>query len=242
MKKLIQILFLVGIFFMSSLEISNADSIRTPDGNMPYVHWAVVESKENKMDKILSLGAKILPPVVSKEKGTYALYGGLDVSNNNIMRLLEIYESLEAYRIHTSSEAFQQYRAERFPILKSLKILEVNGIALEQKTKGTGTIVFMTRYEIEHEKLAEYQELAKAEAKRAVKQEKGVMGMFVTAEADNLNIIHTMEIYKDKAEYDKYIASKDYQQFQEKIKNMILSKHTIENLPTKIVLTDKGTK
>ena len=66
--------------------------------------------------------------------------------------------------------------------------------------------------------------------------------MFVTAEADNLNIIHTMEIYKDKAEYNKYITSKDYQQFQEKIKNMILSKHTIENLPTKIVLTDKGTK
>ncbi len=242
MKKLIQILLLVGIFFMSSLGISNADSVLTPDGDMPYVHWAVVESKENKMDEILSLGAKILPPVVSKEKGTYALYGGVDISNNNVMRLLEIYESLEAYRIHTSSEAFQQYRAERFPILKSLKILEVNGIALEQKRKGTGTLVFMNRYEIEPDKLAEYQDLAKAEAKRAVKQEKGVMGMFVTSETENLNIIHTMEIYKDKEKYIRYINSKKYQEFQKKIKDMILSKHTIENLPTKIVFTDKGIK
>lgn len=158
------------------------------------------------------------------------------------MRLLEIYESLEAYRIHTSSEAFQQYRAERFPILKSLKILEVNGIALEQKRKGTGTLVFMNRYEIEPDKLAEYQDLAKAEAKRAVKQEKGVMGMFVTSETENLNIIHTMEIYKDKEKYIRYINSKKYQEFQKKIKDMILSKHTIENLPTKIVFTDKGIK
>ena len=183
-----------------------------------------------------------MPPVVSKEKGTYALYGGVDISNNNVMRLLEIYESLEAYRIHTSSEAFQQYRAERFPILKSLKILEVNGIALEQKRKGTGTLVFMNRYEIEPDKLAEYQDLAKAEAKRAVKQEKGVMGMFVTSETENLNIIHTMEIYKDKEKYIRYINSKKYQEFQKKIKDMILSKHTIENLPTKIVFTDKGIK
>ena len=59
MKKICFILFLVGILIMSNFEISTAHSIRTPEGNMPLIHWAVVESKEGKMNDILSIGAKI---------------------------------------------------------------------------------------------------------------------------------------------------------------------------------------
>ena len=222
--------------------IVNAHSIRTPEGNMPLVHWAVVEATNGNMQKIIEIGSRVLASTSAKEAGTYALYGALDVNNPDVMRLLEIYESNEAYRIHSSSEAFQQYRAERFPILKDLKLLEVNAIALEQKDKGTGTIVYMRRMEIEPSHLAEYQQLAIAEAKRSVKDDSGVMGMFVTAEYANPNIIHSMEIYKDKAAYEGYISSSACNNFQMKTKSMIIDERIIQNLPTKIILTDKGAK
>ena len=237
----ILVVVLTGVILLSS-SITNARSIRTPEGNMPLVHWAVVEATEGNMQKIIEIGSRVLASTSAKESGTYALYGALDVNNPDVMRLLEIYESDEAYRIHSSSEAFQQYRAERFPILKDLKLLEVNAIALEQKNTGTGTIVYMRRLEIEPVHLAKYQQLAIEESKRAVKEDEGVMGMFVTAEYSNPNVIHIMEIYKDKTAYEKYINSPARNDFQMEIKSMIITEKIIQNLPTKIVLTNKGAK
>lgn len=156
------------------------------------------------------------------------------------MRLLEIYESYEAYRIHSTSEAFQAYRAARLPVLKNLRILEANGIALEQKDKGVGKVVYMHRYEVIPEKLADYQQLAAQEARRAVDEEDGVMGVFVTAEHDAPNIIHTMEIYRDKEAFEKYQASKGYKEYQMKVMPMFSTTHTVKNLPANIVLSNKG--
>ena len=68
-----------------------------------------------------------MSPTTASESGTYALYGAIEKNNPNVMRLLEIYANDEAYRIHSTSAAFQQYRAERLPYLAGLKILPVNG-------------------------------------------------------------------------------------------------------------------
>ena len=220
--------------------LAEAYSIRTPEGNMPMVHWAVLESTPGNLAAMGAIGAKTVGPQSAKESGTYALYGGIDVNNHDLMRLLEIYESYEAYRIHSTSEAFQEYRAARLPMLKNLRILEANGIALEQKDSGTATVVFMNRYEVMPEKLAEYQHLATAEAIRAVNEEDGVMGMFVTAEHDRPNIIHTMQLYRDKAAYERYAASGKCKEFQSKVSVMFLNARTIENLPASISMGTKG--
>ena len=229
----------LGGFLMAS-SIATAHSIRTPEGNMPMVHWAVLESTPGNLAAMGKIGAKTVAPQTAKESGTYALYGAVDVNNHDVMRLLEIYESYEAYRIHSTSLPFQEYRAARFPMLKSLKILEANGIALEQKDSGAATVAFMHRYEVKPDKLAEYQRLATAEAIRAVNEDEGVMGMFVTAEHDNPNIIHTMELYRDKAAYESYIASAKSKEFQNKISSMFLNIKRIENLPANIPMSTKG--
>ena len=87
--------------------LAGAQSIRTPEGNMPMVHWAVLESTPGDMMTMAAIGGKTVAPQTAKEAGTYALYGGIDVTNHDLMRLLEIYESYEAYRIHTTSVPFQ---------------------------------------------------------------------------------------------------------------------------------------
>ncbi len=232
------LLCLGGVLMAGS--IVSAHPIRTPEGNMPMVHWAVLESTPGNMQAMGAIGAKTVGPQTAREAGTYALYGGIDVKNHDLMRLLEIYESYEAYRIHSTSEAFQEYRAARLPMLKNLRIMEANGIALEQKDSGTATVVYMHRYEVAPEKLAEYQHLAKAEAVRAVREDAGVMGMFVTAEHDNPNIIHTMELYRDKAAYEHYQQSAKAKEFQSKTAAMFIKAHTVENLPANITLSQKG--
>lgn len=217
-----------------------AHSLRTPAGDMPMVHWAVVESTPGDMAAMGRIAQETVGPQSAGEAGTYALYGGVDAENPDVMRLLEVYESYEAYRIHSTSEAFQAYRAARLPVLKNLRIMEANGLALEQKDEGVGTLVYMHRYEVIPEKLAEYQQLAIKEACRAVQEEAGVMGMFVTAEHDAPNVIHIMEIYRDREGFENYQASKPCRDYLARVMPMFSKSHTIKNLPTKIVLTKKG--
>ena len=233
--------FVLGGLIMAGSAVSvAAHPIRTPEGNMPMVHWAVVESTPGDMKAMGDVAVRTVGPQSASEAGTYALYGGIDASNPDIMRLIEIYESYEAYRIHSSSEAFQEYRAERFPILKNLKILEANGIALEQKKEGIGTVVFIHRYEVKPERLADYQHAACEEAVRAVRDDDGVMGMFVTAEHDVPNIIHTMEIYRDADAYKRYVESPEYNSFLQKLSSIFISAQEIANRPAHIVLSTKG--
>ena len=236
MKKIF--LLTLGVIFMLAAS-AGAKSIRTPEGNMPRVQWAVVESTSGTMPQIIELGAKILAPTTAKESGTYALYGAIEKNNPNVMRLLEIYESDEAYRIHSTSAAFQQYRAERLPILSGLKLLPVNGIVLEQKNHGVGTFVQTNRFEISPENLAAFQKIISDEYIRAVREDSDVLGAFVTAERPRPNFLHTMMIFVDETAAQKYFSSNAYKNFRKQVELLIKDELTIDYAPTKIVLSEK---
>ena len=235
MRKFLAIL---GVILMLTTA-ADAKSIRTPEGNMPRVQWAVVESTAGAMPQIIEMGARILAPTTAKESGTYALYGALEKNNPDVMRLLEIYESDEAYRIHSTSEAFQQYRAERLPYLAGLKILPVNGIVLEQKNRGVGQVVQTNRYEIAPADLATFQKIISDEYIRAVREDSGVTGAFVTAEQPRPNFIHTMIIFSDEAAAQKYFASSAYKNFRSQIAPLIQIEQTTDYQPVKIPLSEK---
>ena len=236
MRKIL--LLMLGVMLMLTAS-ANAKAIRTPAGNMPRVQWAVVESTAGTMSQMIEIGARVLAPTTAKEAGTYALYGVIERDNPNLMRLLEIYESDEAYRIHSTSEAFQQYRAERLPILAGLKLLPVNGIVLEQKNNGVGTVVKTYRIEIAPADLAKFQRIISEEAVRAVREDSGVMGAFVTAEQPKPNILHTMIIFSDTAAAQKYFSSSAYKTFREQVESLIQVEKVIDYQPTKIILSEK---
>ncbi len=229
---------ILGVMIMLTAT-ADAKSIHTPAGNMPRVQWAVVESTAGTMSQMIEIGARVLAPTTANETGTYALYGAIEKNNPNLMRLLEIYESDEAYRIHSTSSAFQQYRAERLPILAGLKLLPVNGIVLEQKNRGVGTIVQTSRFEIAPANLAKFQQIISEEASRAVREESGVMGAFVTAEQPRPNFLHTMIIFSDEAAAQKYFASNAYKNFRKQAESLIQVEQTIDYQPAKITLSEK---
>ena len=222
---------------------AQAHPFKTPSGEDPtFIHWAVLESAPGKMAEMGAMAAKDVAPTVAKESGTYALYGGIDKTNPNIMRLLEIYESEDAYNKHVSSPGFLRYKANRVPILKNLKFLDVTPIVLEQKASGEGHLVKMRLLEINKADIATASKLLKEEMTRAVKDENGVMGLFATAEKARPNMIHTFELFSDEETYNKYVASKEYKNYQNSLKKYVLSEHPIENVPTTVKLSTTGVK
>ena len=52
----------------------SAHSIRTPEGNMPMVHWAVVESTPGGMTAMGRIAQETVGPQSAREAGTYALW------------------------------------------------------------------------------------------------------------------------------------------------------------------------
>lgn len=248
MKKLITSLFLMGLLAVSGASYAECNScsqggkysVRASNGNMPMVHWAVVMAKDGKQGEIGKLAGKYVAPEVANEDGTYALYGGISVNARNNMILLEIYENEEAYEKHVSSKGFLKYRKEREPIMEKLIILEAEPIALEEKISGIGTVIYLNKFDIVPEKLEEYKKLALCEAKRAVKDEPCVMGMYFTAEKDNPNCVHIMTIFRYQSSFDKYFASKEYLEFKEKYEPMLESFHEVKCLPTKVRFNGRG--
>ena len=55
MRKIL--LLMLGVMIMSQATTS-AKSIRTPEGNMPRVQWAVVESTAGTMSQMIEIGAR----------------------------------------------------------------------------------------------------------------------------------------------------------------------------------------
>jgi hypothetical protein len=88
--------FVFGVLMMAGSAASvSAHPIRTPEGNMPMVHLAVVESTPGMMSTMGEIAVRTVGPQSASEAGTYALYGGIDASNPDVMRLLEIMKAMK---------------------------------------------------------------------------------------------------------------------------------------------------
>ena len=205
------------------------------------VHWAVLQAKPGKMSDMLAISARTVAKFTPNEKGSYALYGAISRENPDLMRILEVYESEDAYQIHRNSEGFKAFLTERAPILESLKILPVDPIILEQKAEGVGTCAAMTLLEVKPEKLSEFNALMSQEISRAVVEVPGVMAIFATSEQDaRKNFVHVLEVYTDETARKNYLSSENYSSYRQAADNFIISRKIFENLPAKIILSRKG--
>lgn len=227
----------------SSLTFSgvSARSIETPDGGMPLVHWATLQSTPGNMGEMITLGAKNVAPAVAEETGTYALYGGIDIENGDIMRLLEIYEDQEAYQKHITSDGFASYEKARKPILKKLVLLEAIPLVLAQKRTGVATCVIMERIVLKDDKAFQrYLKTVTKEAKRAVEEETGVLGVFSTTEEKDPLVVRNLYLFKDKDAYVSWKASPRAKSYFDMVKRSSTANDIIENQTTAIPLTQKG--
>ena len=91
---------------------------------MPMVHWAVVESTPGGMTAMGRIAQETVGPQSAREAGTYALYGGVDAQNPDVMRLLEIYRDREAFEKYQTSEACQTYMMEVMPMFSMTHMVE----------------------------------------------------------------------------------------------------------------------
>ncbi len=231
----------IALFVLMWSACAWAYPVTAPEGKTLTIHWAILQAKPGQMPEIAAIRDRTVAKYTPNEPGSYAIYGGIDAGNPDIMRLLEIYEDEAAYQIHTSSEGFKAFIEERKPVLESVKFLHVDPVVLEQKESGTAKSVVMGLFEIKPECLEEFNRLTAEEFTRAVAEDSGVMALFATSEqGERANVIHVLELFADEEARGKYIASENFKAYESKVFSFLNSAKLIENKPANITLSRKG--
>ena len=72
---------------------------------------------------------------VRLEKGVISIFPMYQKENPTQVRILEIYESREAYESHLKTSHFQKYKTTTLKMVKSLKLIDMEAVDAETMTK-----------------------------------------------------------------------------------------------------------
>lgn len=245
-KKLIKSALLLALGAAIAVPFGNAQakSIRSTNGEMPAVYWTNLTAFPyiNNIGTLKNLYSQYVTPAEMQEAGTLADYDVTASENSNLVRGIEIYNDVAAYKTHTNSTTYYKYLTERIPITQSSIEKQVTPLTLESKASGTATSVFTSDVTVNTTQVNKYNQLTEAEMMRAVDNESGVLAAFSVADPIYPNQIHNMYLFTDANAQSEYFSSSDYQNYRAQVKsgNMIQTENVLYNQPANISLSGKG--
>ena len=95
------------------------------------VRIAEIEIFPDKLDTYKAILKEEADASVRLEPGVLCIFPMYQKENPTQIRLLEIYANREAYEAHLKSPHFLHYKTTTFPMVKSLKLVEMNAIDAE---------------------------------------------------------------------------------------------------------------
>ena len=125
MKKLIFLLIL-SLSFVLSAEAKPVEKY----GDL-VVRIAEIEVYPKWLDAYLAAAKTVGAESVAKEKGVICIFPMQMKENPNIIRIIEIYRSEEAYKAHLQTPHFRTYKEGTPHMIKSLKLVPMSPLDAE---------------------------------------------------------------------------------------------------------------
>ncbi len=97
--------------------------------NNMIVRISEIEVYPQYLTEYLEFAQEVATQSVAKEPGVVAIYPMMQIRNNNLIRILEIYRNNEAYQQHIASAHFQKYKQGTIQMVKSLDLVDMYQIA-----------------------------------------------------------------------------------------------------------------
>lgn len=92
------------------------------------IRWAEIEIYPEYLSEYLQKAQQIGTTSMQKEAGVICLMPLQSQENPHLIRVLEIYADETAYQNHLLTPHFQTYKKETLPMVKSLKLNEMNSL------------------------------------------------------------------------------------------------------------------
>jgi quinol monooxygenase YgiN len=125
-------LFLVGASTLASMLGGVATAQETP---MPYVQIAEIEIDPAQLEDYKAAVTEHAETAIREEPGVLVLYAVSEKDNPTRIRVLEVYANTGAYRAHLEASHFKKYKAVTEKMVKSLKLVQTDPIALASKAR-----------------------------------------------------------------------------------------------------------
>ncbi len=101
----------------------------------PYIQIAEIEIDPSQIDAYRTAVKDHIETAVRVEPGVLTLYAVSDKNDPSKGTVFEIYRDIDAYRLHLKSEHFKRYKATTEGMVKSLKLIRTDAIALGAKAR-----------------------------------------------------------------------------------------------------------
>ncbi|HEY0652661.1 MAG TPA: antibiotic biosynthesis monooxygenase [Chryseosolibacter sp.] len=98
-----------------------------------YVRLRKIELESTAEEAFNTLGNDVMLPGIKEEPGVLVMYAVAEKANPTSVSILEVYESLDAYKKHIVTPHYLRYKDEAKSMVKSLKFIDVNPILLGSK-------------------------------------------------------------------------------------------------------------
>jgi quinol monooxygenase YgiN len=125
-------LLVAGASMVASV-VAGAALARDSDGR--YIQLAEIEIDPAQLEAYKAAVKEHIETAVRVEPGVLVLYAVSDKSDPTQVRVFEIYRDIAAYRLHLETEHFKRYKATTEKMVKSLKLIRTDAIALGDKAK-----------------------------------------------------------------------------------------------------------
>ena len=125
-------LFIVGASMLASALGGSAVGQEKQD---QYIQIAEIEIDPTQIGAYKAAVKEHIETAVRVEPGVLVLYAVSDKNDPNQVKVFAIYRDPEAYRLHLESEHFKRYKATTEKMVKSLKLIRTDAIALGAKDR-----------------------------------------------------------------------------------------------------------
>jgi quinol monooxygenase YgiN len=115
------------ILYHRKAQLSNARS------EALYVRLIKIELDSTAEEAFNTLGNDVMLPGIKQEPGVLVMYAVAEKVNPTRVSILEVYESMDAYKKHIETPHYLRYKDEAKAMVKSLKFIDVNPILLGSK-------------------------------------------------------------------------------------------------------------
>lgn len=100
-----------------------------------YIQLAEIQVDPLQLNAYKAAVKEHIETAVRVEPGVLMLYAASDKSDPAQVRVFEIYRDVEAYKMHLESEHFKRYKATTERMVKSLKLIRMDPIALAAQSR-----------------------------------------------------------------------------------------------------------
>jgi quinol monooxygenase YgiN len=108
---------------------------RAEETQKPYVQVAELDIEPAQLEAYKAAVTEHAATAIRAEPGVLVLYAVAEKDNPTRIRVFEVYADTSAYKAHLEAPHFKKYKAVTEKMVKSLKLVQTNPIAMAAKDR-----------------------------------------------------------------------------------------------------------